>query len=84
MDRPSRKLAGQMEGSYEVLEQVSHSFRLRLPDSMKIHPVFHAEKLRKNLSNPLPGQDNPRSPPLKLEDSEAKYEVQKVIAVRLV
>src|SRR5579862_4436921 len=83
-DRPSKKLAGQMEGPYEILEQVGHSFRLKLPDSMKIHPVFHAEKLRKDPGNPLPGQDNPRPPPLEMEDGEAEYEVQEVIAVRLI
>jgi hypothetical protein len=42
-----------MEGLYEILEQVDHSFKLRLPDSMKIHSVFHIEKLQKDLSNPL-------------------------------
>jgi hypothetical protein len=45
MDRPSCKLANQMEGLYEILEQVEHSFRLKLLESMKIHSVFHTEKL---------------------------------------
>jgi transposase InsO family protein len=43
-DRPSRKLANQMEGPFEILEQVGHSFRLKLLESIKAHPVFHAEK----------------------------------------
>jgi hypothetical protein len=34
-----------MEGLYEILEQVGYSFKLRLPDSMKIHFVFYIEKL---------------------------------------
>jgi len=82
-DRPSRKLANQMEGPYEILEQVGHSFRLKLPESMKIHPVFHAEKLRKDHGNPLPGQSNPEPPPLELQDGETEYEVQEVLAVKL-
>jgi hypothetical protein len=72
-----------MEGLYEILEQVGHSFRLKLPESMKIHPVFHAEKLRKDPGNPLPGQSNPEPPPLELQDSETEYEVQEVLAVKL-
>jgi transposase InsO family protein/predicted aspartyl protease len=83
-DRPSKKLANQMEGPYEILEQVGHSFKLKLPASMKIHPVFHAEKLRKDASNPLPGQANPEPIPLELEDGELEYEVQEVLAVKLV
>jgi hypothetical protein len=83
-DRPSRKLASQMEGPYEILEQIEHSFKLKLPESMKIHPVFHAEKLRKDLGNPLLGQANSEPPPLQLEDGETEYEVQEVLAVKLV
>ena len=55
-----------MEGLYKILEQVGHSFRLKLPESIKIHPVFHAEKLRKDLGNPLPRQLNPEPALLKL------------------
>lgn len=83
-DRPSRKLGNQMEGPFEILERVGHSFRLRLPDSMKIHPVFHAEKLRKDPGNPLPRQANPEPPPLALDNGEEEYEVQSVLAVKLV
>ena len=82
-DRPSRKMANQMEGPYEILEQIGHSFRLKLPKSMKVHPVFHAEKLRKDAGDLLPGQANPEPPPLELEDGETEYEVQEVLAVKL-
>jgi hypothetical protein len=83
-ERPSRKLANQMEGPYEILEKVGHSFKLKLPESMKIHPVFHAEKLRKDPANPLPGQSNPEPPPLELQDDETEYEVQEVLATKLI
>jgi len=65
-DRPSRKLAQQMEGPYEILEQIGHSFKLKLPESIKVHPVFHAEKLRKDPRNPLPGQTNPAYDPIEV------------------
>ena len=44
-----------MEGPYEILEQVGHSYKLKLLDSMKIHPIFYAEKLQWDLSNLLLG-----------------------------
>lgn len=83
-ERPSRKLANQMEGPYEILEQIGHSFKLKLPDTMRVHPVFHAEKLRKDPNNPLPGQSNPEPPALELDDGSEEYEVQEVLAVKLV
>lgn len=45
--------------------------------------MFHAEKLRKDPGNPLPGQSNPEPPLLELQDSETEYEVQEVLVVKL-
>jgi hypothetical protein len=73
-----------MDGPYEILEQIGHSFKLKLPESIKVHPVFHAKKLRKDPGNPLPGQTNPEPPPLEVEDGETEYEVQEVLAVKLI
>jgi hypothetical protein len=42
---------------------------------MKVYPVFHAEKLWKDLDNPFPRQANPNSLPLNLEDGKEEYEV---------
>ena len=44
-----------MDSLYKILEQIGHSFKLKLPESIKVHPVFYAEKLRKDLKNPLLG-----------------------------
>ena len=71
-----------MDGPYEIVEQIGHSFKLRLPESIKVGPVFHAEKLRKAPENPLLGQSNPETPPLQVNDAE-EYEVQEVLAVKL-
>ena len=54
-DRPSKKLSNQNEGPFEILEQVGHSYRLKLPDSVKVYPVFYAKYLRKALKDLLPG-----------------------------
>ena len=42
-----------MDSLYEILKQIGHSFKLKLPESIKVHPVFYAKKLRKDLGNPL-------------------------------
>ena len=64
-----------MERPYEILEQISHSFKLKLPESIKVYLVFHAKKLRKDPGNPLPGQTNPNPLPLEVEDSKEEYKV---------
>ena len=48
-----------------------------------MHLVFYTEKLQKALENPLPGQSNPDPLPLQVDDGE-EYEVQKVLATKLV
>jgi hypothetical protein len=73
-----------MDSLYEVLEQIGHSFKLKLLESIKVHPVFYAKKLRKDLRNLLPKQTNPEPPLLEVEDGETKYEVQEVLAVKLI
>ena len=55
-ERPSQKLGYQNEGPYEIIGKVGHSYRLKLPDSNKLHDVFAPELLQKDLGNPLPGQ----------------------------
>ena len=82
-DRPSCKLAQQMDGLYEILEQIGHSFKLKLPELIKVHPVFHAKKLRKDPRNPLPSQINPEYDPIEVQEGEEEYEVQEVLAMKL-
>ena len=62
-----------MKGLYEILEQVRHSFRPKLLESIKVHSVFYIEKLQWDLSDSLLGQVNLDSSSLELEDSETEY-----------
>jgi hypothetical protein len=57
-EQPSYKLDHQMASPFEIVEQISNSYRLKLPDSMKIHNVFLPDQLQKAASDPLPGQIN--------------------------
>jgi hypothetical protein len=44
-----------MASPFEVLEQIGYSYKLKLPELIKVHPVFYIEKLHKYSNNPLLG-----------------------------
>ena len=50
---PSQKLSKLWEGPFEVLEQVGHSYCLRLPPGSRIHNVFAPDVLCKDPMDPF-------------------------------
>lgn len=81
-ERPSRKLDHQMAGPFPIIAREGHSYRLQLPHSMKIHPVFSPDRLRRAADDPLPGQANEPPPPI-IISGDQEWEVQEIIATRL-
>jgi hypothetical protein len=82
-ERPSKKLDYQQAGPFEIIAKEGHSFRLQLPPNIKVHPVFHACKLRKDSDNPLPGQRPDESLPIVVNGSQ-EWEINKILGVRVV
>jgi Integrase zinc binding domain/Chromo (CHRromatin Organisation MOdifier) domain/Integrase core domain len=83
--RPSTKLDFKRLGPYKILDVVGESkmaFKLDLPRSMKIHPVFHASLLDPHHANTIPGRTQPPPPPVTVEDA-LEYEVKEVLDSRI-
>jgi hypothetical protein len=66
-----------------ILEKIGYSFKLDLPSSIKVHPVFYANKLWKHPNNPLRGQLAPEPEPLNVYGDD-EYEVEEILSARLV
>ena len=76
---PSAKLAPKRLGPYKILEKVgSTSYRLDIPDSWKIHDVFHGSLLKTYVENEEHGPNYTR-PDAELVDEEEEYEVEVII-----
>ena len=80
-DKPSKKLDSQMAGPCKVLEQVGNAYRLELPESMRIHPIFSPDKLRRAASDPVPGQVIEPPEPIEIE-GEMEWQVEEILASR--
>ncbi|OJD21287.1 hypothetical protein ACJ73_07374 [Blastomyces percursus] len=79
--RPAKKLDFLMAGPWPITEKVGNSYRVQLPASVKVHPIFSPDKLRRDPNKPLPGQVPDSPPPIEVV-GELEYDVDEVIAVR--
>jgi hypothetical protein len=72
-----------MAGSYEVLEKVGNSYKVKLLETVKVHLVFSLDRLRKALDDPLPRQKNEPSLLIQVNGDE-EWEVDEILASKLV
>ncbi|KAF8761053.1 hypothetical protein RHS01_00627 [Rhizoctonia solani] len=74
----SNKLDPKRLGPFEVLEKISsHAYRLKLPETLKIHDVFYVGLLSKVYKSP--SQPFPERPPPETIEGEEEYEVEQII-----
>lgn len=78
--RPYEKLEAKYYGPFEILQRIGQvAYRLQLPDSSKIHPVFHISQLK--LANG-PRPSSPTIPSQLTSDLELVVEPETVLDVR--
>ena len=77
-----KKITPKREGPFEIEEVLGPvTYRLKLPESWKIHNVFHAVLLRPYIKNETHGGNFPRPIPELIEGEEV-YEVDSIIKHR--
>jgi hypothetical protein len=55
VNRPCRKLAYKYYGPFEILEKIGNAaYKLSLPPSALIHPVFHVSQLKEHIPDHTP------------------------------
>ena len=77
--KTTRKLTPRRLGPFEVTEEISPVvFKLKLPETWRVHNVFHASLLTPQVVTPEYGV--PTDPPLpKLVDGESEFKVENIL-----
>jgi Chromo (CHRromatin Organisation MOdifier) domain len=74
-----KKIALKQEGPFEIDKVLGPvTYRLKLPESWRIHNVFHATLLQPYIKNKVYGNNYPRPLPELLEGEEV-YEVETIL-----
>ena len=81
--RPSSELDVRRLGPFNIIGQVGTSFfRLDLPSSMHIHPVFHVSLLEPHVANTFPRRIERIPRPIQV-DGLPEFEVREILDSRI-
>jgi hypothetical protein len=82
--RPSKKLDNKRLGPFPVIEKVGPAaYRLELPPTWKIHPVFNELLLTPYCPPAFPSQERPLPPPPDVIDGTEEYDVEEILDSRM-
>ena len=74
-----RKLAPKREGPFKIIRQINPAaYQLQLPQSWKVHPVFHAALLTPFRENDTHGPVYSEPPPEVVDDEQGHYTVEAI------
>lgn len=81
-----KKLRLKYQGPWTVSKVISPvAYKLDLPPTMKIHPVFHISKLERYVESTFPiPREFSRPPPVHFERGQAAYEVEAIVGKKIV
>jgi hypothetical protein len=83
-NRPSIKLSHKCLGPFEVEAAIGkNAFQLKLPSSIKVHPVFHASRLALWKPDQIPGRTSEPPPPITTPEGEEEYEVEEILDAKV-
>ena len=79
-ERPSKKLDWKRLGPYTIIQRVGlQAYRLELPPSIRVHPVFHVSLLEPYTISTIPGRIRPPSPLVVVNDDGLEYEIEAIL-----
>lgn len=81
--RPTRKFDSKNLGPFKIKEKINEvAFKLHLPPTMKIHPVFHVSLLEPRSKDTFSNQRQEAPQPIEI-DGENHYEVEEILDSRI-
>ena len=81
--RPTPKLDYKRLGPFKIISKIgSRSYKLELPSTMRIHPVFHVNLLEPYQADTIPGRQPQPVPPI-IVDEHQEYEVEDIVDSRI-
>lgn len=81
--RPTPKLDYKRLGPFKIIAKIgSRSYKLELPSTMRIHPVFHVNLLEPYQVDNIPDRQPQPAPPAIIDDHQ-EFEVEEIIDSRI-
>jgi hypothetical protein len=80
--RPTKKLDHKFFGPYRIIQQINDvAFKLKLPKTLKIHPVFHVSLFKPKDPDTILPPTQPPPDPISIDD-HTEYEVEAILDSR--